>query len=548
MDLVTNPFHTLGATMDDSRRRIAELAEEKSLLGDETSIREARGVLTNPRKRLAAEVAWLPGVRPERVAEAMSLLDGNPVEVRRFADVSTLAHANLLAEGLVRSGASLARREIAQWIVELSETHERLRAEEILDVLNDARSTAGFAPIPGQGSVEEALQGRRRYFRDAIKRCLDHLPAYALVDTVRMTVDQATQRGAVHAPILIDDLVHTYEVDRQESLNKKTENLKTLVQQIRDAASNSADDAKIDALVAKLERVAKSWDYVAQPIQISYSSRGLSHELSHDVAREIRELAVDLYNQYGLLEVSKRLTAIQQDVFAEIAKITEQADDDASTLAEFAKERADCVQRIETESWAREVTYEAHVGIMKNKLRISPEGVHWKGVTIGLEEITRVRWSGTKHSLSGIPTGTTYDISVGGKETFVQVTLKNEEIFTEFVERLWKAAGVRLLTAMLEELRAGRGYQFGTAVVGDYGMILERSRIFRANERVRCGWSDLSIWNGPGTFCIAKTDERKVAVELPYDEVDNVHILEAAMRAFWKKAGPRLSDLLESTE
>ena len=61
MDLVANPFYTLGATMDDDRRRIAELAEEKSLVGDETSIREARSILTNPRKRLAAEVGWLRG-------------------------------------------------------------------------------------------------------------------------------------------------------------------------------------------------------------------------------------------------------------------------------------------------------------------------------------------------------------------------------------------------------------------------------------------------------------------------------------------------------
>ena len=100
---------------------------------------------------------------------------------------------------------------------------------------------------------------------------------------------------------------------------------------------------------------------------------------------------------------------------------------------------------------------------------------------------------------------------------------------------------------MLEGLRAGQRYRFGSAVVGDYGMTLERSRIFRATERVKCRWSDLSIWNGAGTFCIAKTDERRVGVQLPYCDVDNVHILEAAIRTFWKKTSRRLSDLLEAT-
>ena len=39
-----------------------------------------------------------------------------------------------------------------------------------------------------------------------------------------------------------------------------------------------------------------------------------------------------------------------------------------------------------------------------------------------------------------------------------------------------------------------------------------------------------------------------MGVELGYSEIDNLHILEAAIRAFWKRSSPRLSDLLESTQ
>ena len=536
MELASNPFYTLGATAEDGRRRIAELAEEKSLVEDEGSIREARSGLTNPRRRLAAEVGWLPGLGPERVAEAISVLDVYPEEIRRISNLPALARANLLADAMVRAGSSIAGTDIAQWIVELSEAHERVNAEEIVAILNEARSTAGIAAITNQESVEEELQGRRRHYRDAIKRCLDQLPASSLVDTVTMAVDHATNNGSVHAPILIDDLVDTYEVEAQEFLDKETENVRTIVQQIREGADESADEDTMYRLIAKLELVVKNWDYVAQPIQVSFSSRGMSHGLSHEVAREIRDLAIDLYNQHNLLEVSKRLTAIQQDVFAEIAKITEQLDDDAAILDRM---------KAQAESRAQEITYEADVGVMKSKLRISPAGVHWKGATIGLEEITRVRWSGSKHSERGIPTGTTYHITVGSGRTFAQIELRKQEIFNEFVNRLWKTAGVRLLTEMLEGLRAGRQYRFGTAVIGDYGIVLERARTFGANEEVFCEWTDLTIWNGAETFCIARKDEGKVGVELAYGDVDNVHILEATMRAFWKRTSPRLSDLLE---
>ena len=524
MDLTANPFYRLGATIEDDRRRIAELAEEQSLVGDETSIREARRVLTNPRKRLAAEVGWLPGLRPKRAAEAISVLDVNPADIRRFTDVPALARANLLAEGLVRLGVSLAGKDIADWIVEISATHERLQVEEIVELLNEARIDAGFPTISRRESVEEEMQGRRRHFRDAIKRSLDQLPATTLVDTVTLAVDQATTNGTVHAPILIDDLVDTYEMEAQVFLKNESENVKTLVQQIRDAASKAADEEKIDALVTMLESVVKNWDYVAQPIQVSFRSRGLSHSLSHEVAGEIRKLAVDLYNEHSLLDVSQRLTSIQKSVFVEIAKITEQLDEDAARLDDLTE-------------WRREITYEVNVGLMQKKFRISPDGVHWRGSTIGLEEITWMRWDGNKQSMT-----------VGGKRTSVHVVF-SRSTFTEVFERLWKTVGVRLLTEMLKGLKAGQRYQFGTAIVGDYGVVLERRRIFGPNESVSCQWTDLQISNGAGTFCIVKSNERKVYVELFYSEVNNVHIIEAAIRALWKRGNRnrRMSDLLEET-
>ena len=99
-------------------------------------------------------------------------------------------------------------------------------------------------------------------------------------------------------------------------------------------------------------------------------------------------------------------------------------------------------------------------------------------------------------------------------------------------------------TQMLEGLRDGGRYQFGKAVVDDYGVELERSHIFSANERSHCKWGELVIGNYNGGFHISKKDEKKVLVQLGYQEDDNVHILEAAMRVFWKSAGSRISDLL----
>ena len=56
MDLLNNPFRILGASLRDNRQKILELADDMSLVNDADLCMEARAELTNPRKRLKAEM------------------------------------------------------------------------------------------------------------------------------------------------------------------------------------------------------------------------------------------------------------------------------------------------------------------------------------------------------------------------------------------------------------------------------------------------------------------------------------------------------------
>ena len=548
--LTTNPFFRLGATMRDDKRRIMELAEEKSLMSDGTAVQRAMAVLTNPRRRLAAEIGWLPGVGPKRISEALSILTQKPASVRDLGTLPSLARANLLADALIRVVDQLATGTVARWILEIADAHDHIEAAQTATLLNEDRSVAGFPAVVDLQAVGAELENRRQYYRQAIKAALEQVSAPSLVEIITMAVASATDNGEHQAPILIDDLVDSFEVEAQGFLATETENVAALVQGVRSAVERREDHEHIERLVSSLEEVAKNWDRVVQPIQLSARSRGTSHGPSHEVAGKVRGLAVYLFNQHGLLDISRRLTALLQEVFAEVDKVAEQSVEDATALDEIAEQRLQRLAEIEVraEAWRKEITYEADVGVMfKNKLRISPDGVEWKSSMIPLEEIERVRWGGTSHSVNGIPTGTTYTIVVGGGESEATIVLRKEEVYSEFVDRLWKAAGVRLVTEMLRGLRAGRRYRFGAAVITDYGVELERRRVFSSSERVPCRWTDVVMGNGSGTFNIAKKDDKKVAVELPYQEMDNVHILEAAMSVFWKSPKPRLSDLLEET-
>jgi hypothetical protein len=180
----------------------------------------------------------------------------------------------------------------------------------------------------------------------------------------------------------------------------------------------------------------------------------------------------------------------------------------------------------------------------KNTLAISPRGVQWIDKVFPLESVTRVRWGGTNHSVNGIPTGTTYTIYFGDQHTMAKVET-DKVVYSTFIDKLWRAVGVRLLTEMLDNMAKGTRYRFGETVVNDQGLEVVKHKFFRSNERLYCKWGQLEIWNGPGTFCIGFKEDKKFYVALSYLEVDNVHILESAIRMLWKKGGLKLSGLLE---
>lgn len=546
MDLLQNPFHILNASPRDNRRRIMELADERSLLLDSSECMEARSDLTNPRKRLSAEVAWLPGIGPKRVGEVLSLLESSPADLLAVDNLSSIARANLLAAGLARLPDHNAD-DVAEWILEISWAFEDLDADELSVIINEERVVSGFPEVSDLSAVEAEIQERRRHYRQIIKSALDNLSPKELVEAVTVAVESATDDGEEHGPIMIADLVDSYEVEAQGFLDKEEGNIRALVEKLRAAVDAERSDSTLAPMVNQLIQIVKNWDTVAQPIQVSTKSRGLDHDASHRVANLVRSLAIHMFNEHGKLDFSQQLTNMLQEVFAEVAEVAERTAEDADALGEIAEQRVRLIEdaKNKAEEWRREITYEAEVGaIFKDKLRISPEGIEWKGRRWDLDSITRVRWGGTKHSVNGIPTGTTYSIVFGNSSNYTSIELKKEATYSNFIDRLWKAVGVRLLTEYLQGLREGKKYRFGSTIMSDHGMELERKKLFGSNERIFCRWSELVVWNGAGVFCIGKKDDKKLAAAFSYQEEDNIHVLEALIRMFWKQGGDRLSSLL----
>ncbi len=335
--LHNNPFALLGATPRDDRRKLVELAEEKSLELDHAKCQKARSDLTNPRSRLSAEVAWLPGVSPRRTQALTQTLLTDPMAARGEVGLPALAHCNLMAAAFEAVDAQDAPEDLAEFILEIALRVDELDPEDILQAINEDRAVSGFPEARGTDQVESELAERKRYFRNAIKDALNRLTSGALVEAMTITVDRATEGGTEHAPELIDEIVDSYAVETQSFLTQEAENVGKLIGAVRDSAK--AGEATVQPLIDRLDGVIRNWDKVAQPLQLSFKARGLDHDASRDLAYKVRSLAVDLFNEHDLLKQAQRLTVLLKDVFSEIPDVVDRVEEDAKALSDIAQRR-----------------------------------------------------------------------------------------------------------------------------------------------------------------------------------------------------------------
>lgn len=406
MDLLQNPFHILGATTQDNKQRIVDLAEHALLLDSGALSGNARSTLMNPKKRIAAEIAWLPGVtsecisqllvllessagnqhgknKPMRTAKTQSLaavlaalpytdssnvadsvlgiLKSSPTnssetdsldDIRNLLGIDTLhplAYANLLAARIARL-PDYTLDDVTEWILEIARVFEKVKAEEVLMILNQERKISGLTEIRDLSVITAEIQNRRRYYQQVIRSALENLfvedRAKAVLTAVKVAEDPFTVVGSTflmkdsavgdHWPILIEDLVEVYEVGVQGFLDRVEENIELLNQRIRKAADAKNTDNIVTPIVSKFIRTIKDWDAIAQPIQISRERQGLPHEESLRVGKDARQLAIYLYNEHDKLESSRQLIGILKDVFAEIPELAEQLAEDAEALDKIA--------------------------------------------------------------------------------------------------------------------------------------------------------------------------------------------------------------------
>ncbi|MDR1741242.1 MAG: hypothetical protein LBR38_05270 [Synergistaceae bacterium] len=340
-----NPFRILGATPHDDRRRIMELAEEAALSRDPDECAEARSVLTNPRKRLAAEMSWLPGVDPGRAAALASWFDKTSgINGRRFtgsyalyldSNMTPIAQANVFAAE-IRHACYASPEELSRSIRDLAVAFDEIDAEDIAYVINDDRAEAEFPEVPDLSAVESEIRERRRYYLDTIKSALDTLPTEELVAALTSIVKSATNDGTDICPYVISDLVDLYEAKAQTFFDREMKYAIKIAEQIQNKAKWKQSNNDIIPHINELFRVVRNWKYVARPIELHAKAAGRDYTMDSQIFRLVRSIGVDMCNRYRNAFLSRMLLGSLHELFPDAEGLAK----DLETLDEIINKTA----------------------------------------------------------------------------------------------------------------------------------------------------------------------------------------------------------------
>lgn len=540
LSLHKNPFHVLGATIRDGRSRIIELAEERSFVADEGACRDAQNALINLRGRLAAEMGWFPGVSPRKAAETAEGIRSETL-ASVASELPPLARANALASHLEGLLPEANLTEAGKVILRLTKAVEEVDPEEVLRDINEDRSVAGYQPVRDAGLVIDEFEARKRAYRNAVRDYLDRLPSRTLVKVVEALVERGTDAGK-YVPAVIQDLVDAYETGAQSFIELEAANVGTLVDRAREAIPYG--EANVAKVFDDIERATLNFNAVVKPIQLVSQANGTDHDPSVAIARNIRSLAILIHNEHGWHVLPGRITTFLAAAFPRLGDLQDSVAGDADYLRKFEEEKRAAQEQ--SEEFERSLEYAAEVGtLFKDKVSMTAQAIEWRNRRFPLAAVTRIRWGATRHSVNGIPTGTSYMILVGDRSSDMSINLRSEAIFDNLTTRLWKAVGVRLVLELLQQVREAGSVTILDGAIRDEGVVLKKRKMFGAGEPVFVPWDAVTVWSQAGTFVIAKRDETKVQVVMSYQGNDNTMVVENLIRAFFKSSKPRLTQLFD---
>lgn len=311
MAIENNPFYLLRLSCSAGRRQILAAAEEAGFRQDPRACEEAQSQLTNPGRRLSAELGWFPELEGEGLEQVCGCIARRePIATDGLSPLSALNGAVYNLTISQEQDRYLLGYEI--W--DISGRYDRLDAGQIADQLNRARQSAGLAGAE-QAQVEAGLRARRQEIRQVLGEALDRLPEDEFTELACILVCRYEALEGGGGALLLDAL-DRYEMRFQDKLEEGARRMKALADRIREPERGGEQQ-----LLEELSQLVCQWQGMAQPLQMRGKATGMPHPLSEQVGMELRNLAIFLCNEKDLVEPARKLINTLINLFLDLPEL-----------------------------------------------------------------------------------------------------------------------------------------------------------------------------------------------------------------------------------
>lgn len=544
MNILHNPFYILGATPRDSRNKIMELAQEKSLSLDSSIIAEARLALTTPRKRIAAEIGWFPGVSNKKAADIIKFLNSAVLDFDVIANLPALASFNVIISilGTIPKG-SLSVKEVSEVIYKMAVNFEGIDTEKLIKILNEDRTVAGISEITDISSVDAELHEHKL---SSVKQTQEFLKNFSQkqITAIMLSLVNKAVKNKQQLSIIDSFIDNIYAIEVQKGLQNLEDSIKASRKNIRTVLEKKTrTKSSVSSLVSEFMKDLTDFDDIMQPIQVSMQQRGTEHAASRDIADEARELAIDLLKA-GEADLSEKMILKIKELFSELGSVEDRSARDLEDLQQIKNK---------DKEWEKSITCDIRQKNfwVDNRLSMSPKGIVYNGTTYKLEDITSIRYGVTAKYTNGVYSGTdtmvaweTPDngyVSINWLYTPGRGDLTGN--WETFVDCLWTGVGARLIFAMANELALGKDVY---GIIYDNKVKLAKNNYWGPTEEKFFKWNEVILTNVAGYFGIVAKDDSKYMALLSYQEQDNVHVMERLLKIFFDTYGVRNSNSIST--
>lgn len=521
MTIKENPFYILGASLHDTRPKIMSLAEEKSLEIDESVCSEARMVLTNPRRRLVAELSWFPGVSLRETSTILNKLKLGELEDNYLEKLPPLVRFNLSFSILLNSKRKPSDAGFEKTLFSLAKSFNAIHIESLIKIINEERSISGFTEVSDISIVAEELENIRIQVVQNIQQMLSGRSLLSL-NHIMLGVLEREKKAGLTLELVQDYIDKIYAIAVQKDLDTLNSKLQISIDEIKKYSANkNAAKSYLNKLIDNFLEELEDYDNIMQPLQVSLQKRGLEHEISNNMAEKVRLLAVHVGTKANALDLSEKIVKKAKELFAEVNTSAEHLSDDLAAIKDIQNEKVRLEKEIECAFTHGQET-----------LSMSTKGIEYNGVLYKLEDITNIRY-GLKEDSGDIVSL----VAFGTNDEDIEIKWLKGGIYIQslpynkFTSALWKAVGPKIITNMLNHLALGKTIY---GVLCDDGMYLRNSYYY---DSKKFKWSDISVRATDGKVIISSKSSPSYSLEWSFMLVENAIVIYILLSMFMEK-GP----------